>query len=171
MDYYAAGILPYIKIDDTTYFLLGKDKRHKWSDFGGKSETRDNNNPKNTAIREFYEETCGCISSLHKIQYIMNNTNIICLRGKSYTKKEYYMFLLDLKYVLDSDELYNSLSKFNDHHRFLKKENVDPKYTEKTNLNLISTDILFKTSSFNYLRQVFHNTINIENNKNIIKCV
>ena len=171
MDYYAAGILPYIKIENKTYFLLGKDKRNKWSDFGGKSELKDNNSPKNTAIREFFEETSGCISTLYKTAHVLHGKNVKCLKGKSYTKKDYYMYLVNLEYLISKNYLDSSIQNFNKHHKFLKNSNIDPKYIEKLNLSLISIDLMYDKSAINNLRQVFYNTINIECNKNIIMCV
>jgi 8-oxo-dGTP pyrophosphatase MutT (NUDIX family) len=62
---YSAGILPYT-FDQTgkCLFLLGKDYDNDWSDFGGRCEFRDNNEPLNTACREFYEETLGSIMTI-----------------------------------------------------------------------------------------------------------
>ena len=53
----AAGIIPYIKLDGTVYFLLGLEKsNNKWSGFVGGYENKDGNILK-TAIREFNEES------------------------------------------------------------------------------------------------------------------
>lgn len=169
MDYYAAGILPYIKIDNKTYFLLGKDKRSKWSDFGGKSELKDNNNPKNTAIREFFEETSGCISTIYKTSHIIHNKNIICLKGKSYTRKDYFMYIINLEYLVSKNNINRIINEFNKKHKFLRNSDIDPKYIEKINLSLISIDLMYDPTSINNLRQVFYNTINFERNKEILQ--
>ena len=42
--HYAAGILPYTFVNNEVYVLLGKDiNSNTWSDFGGKSEVKDEN--------------------------------------------------------------------------------------------------------------------------------
>ena len=58
---YSAGILPYTYYQDKCLFLLGKDHEGDWSDFGGRCEFKDSNEPENTACREFYEETLGAV--------------------------------------------------------------------------------------------------------------
>ena len=67
--YKSAGILPYAYDNNGVgYFLVGGEMRsimmravrHQhlvWSDFGGKQELQDHNDPRNTAIRECDEET------------------------------------------------------------------------------------------------------------------
>ena len=55
---YSAGILPYkVSEDNKVYVLLGKDNQGTWSDFGGRSEIKDQNNIMETAAREFFEES------------------------------------------------------------------------------------------------------------------
>ena len=51
---YAAGIVPYFKISNKKYFLLGYE-RGSWSGFVGGSE--ENETIRETALREFHEET------------------------------------------------------------------------------------------------------------------
>jgi len=53
----AAGIIPYIKLNETVYFLLGFEiSNKKWSGFVGGYEPKDKNII-TTAIREFNEES------------------------------------------------------------------------------------------------------------------
>jgi hypothetical protein len=57
--YRAAGVIPYFRKGAETWFLLGRERRRKevvWSDFGGKIEEQDGQEPEITAIREFHEE-------------------------------------------------------------------------------------------------------------------
>ena len=54
----ACGILPFTIIENKLYFLLQKDKKNIYSDFGGKREIYDTDYIK-TASREFAEETNG----------------------------------------------------------------------------------------------------------------
>ena len=59
MEKFAAGIVPYILINEKRYFLLGLEKsNNKWSGFVGSAE--DNETVPQTALREFNEET-ACI--------------------------------------------------------------------------------------------------------------
>lgn len=169
MGTYAAGILPYIKIDNDVYVLLGKDRRNKWSDFGGKSELRDNENKKYTAAREFFEETCGCISNLFKTSNTLNTRFVKLLKGKSYTKKEYYMYLVDARALMAPDEIMQLTTKFDKIYSYLRSVDVDPKFIEKNKLKWINTSSLFDNTAFDNLRQVFYNTINIPSNKRILQ--
>lgn len=169
MGTYAAGILPYIKIDNNVYVLLGKDRRNKWSDFGGKSELRDNDNKKYTAAREFFEETCGCVSSLFKTSHSLNTRYVKLLKGKSYTKKEYYMYLLDARTLMTPNEINDLTNKFDSIYTYLRSVDIDPKFIEKNKLKWVSTTALFDNTAFDNLRQVFYNTINIPANKRIIQ--
>ena len=76
---YSAGILPYtFDLNGNCLVLLGKDNEGDWSDFGGRSEFKDHNDEKNTASREFYEETLGSILSINEcIDKIGNSKKII----------------------------------------------------------------------------------------------
>ena len=70
---YSAGVLLYRIQNGEKEFLLGKDvKYNSWSDFGGKHDNVDNKQPLRTAVREFYEETCGAIINMHDMLNIIN---------------------------------------------------------------------------------------------------
>lgn len=59
-----AGIIPCIKFNRTTFFLLGTSEIHAYiSDFGGTRESTDSDILE-TALREYHEETFGCLPSL-----------------------------------------------------------------------------------------------------------
>jgi hypothetical protein len=58
---YCAGVLPYTYFNNTIYFLLGKSKRNsRLTTFSGKNDEYDFDQ-RDTAARECYEETLGCI--------------------------------------------------------------------------------------------------------------
>lgn len=58
---YCAGVLPYTYYNSTIYFLLGKSKRNsRLTTFSGKNDEFDFDESE-TAARECYEETLGCI--------------------------------------------------------------------------------------------------------------
>ena len=170
MTSYAAGILPYYKNNNETYILLGRDKRMKWSDFGGKCEIKDNQNPIYTASREFFEETSGAICSIYRMSKSFSSKNNICLKGKSYTNKNYYMFLVNIENILSRENIDNILSDFDDCRDFLNNLSyIDKKYLEKNKLKWVSITQLYDIKSKEHLRQVFYNTIMINDNMNILK--
>lgn len=168
--YYSAGILPYIiNENNELLFLLGKDRRQKWSDFGGKSEIIDNNNSKNTAAREFFEETCGSVCTLYKISHYLNNNDIMYVKGKSYTNKDYYMYLLDMKKVISNTNAIVDIFKQNT--RFVKRSNCDMKYIEKHSLMWIKSEDMFDVVNEDMLRQVFYRTLHTNKEKILNICV
>ncbi len=58
---YCSGILPYCYYNNSLYFLLGKSKRNnRLITFSGKNDEHEDD-PRETAAREGYEETLGCI--------------------------------------------------------------------------------------------------------------
>jgi 8-oxo-dGTP pyrophosphatase MutT (NUDIX family) len=62
MESFAAGIVPYVYFEGKTYFLLGLERsNNKWSGFIGGSEPGEH--PKQTALREFHEETAKIFES------------------------------------------------------------------------------------------------------------
>ena len=167
---YAAGILPYYKRDNETYILLGRDKRMKWSDFGGKCEVKDNQNPIYTASREFYEETSGSICSIYRMSKSFSSKNNICLKGKSYTNKNYYMFMVNIENILVKEQIDEVINEFDDCRDFLNRLNyMDKKYLEKNKLKWISIKQLYEPGSKDHLRQVFYNTVMLAENKAILR--
>ena len=167
---YAAGILPYYKTNNETYVLLGRDKRFKWSDFGGKCELKDNQNPIYTASREFFEETSGSICSIYRMSKSFSSKNNICLKGKSYTNKNYYMFLVNIENILNKENIDSILSDFDECRDFLNKLNyMDKKYLEKNKLKWVTTSQLYESNSKEHLRQVFYNTVMIPENMASLK--
>ena len=167
---YAAGILPYYKNGKDTFVLLGRDKRMKWSDFGGKHELKDNQNPIYTASREFYEETSGSICSIYRMSKSFSYKNNLCLKGKSYTNKNYYMFLVNIENVISKESIETIIDDFDECRYFLNKLSyMDKKYLEKNKLKWINVSQIFSEAAKDNLRQVFYNTIMIPENMNILK--
>ena len=89
---YAAGVLFYAKaIDQTPYFLLGKDYENKWSNFGGRCELSDKSDSEITASREAWEESLGAVYDFETIKNILKNKNIKCVTSKTPSGRPYYM--------------------------------------------------------------------------------
>jgi len=107
---YSAGILPY-SFDQygKLFFLLGKDIDNDWSDFGGRCEFKDRNDPINTASREFYEESLGVVLNPQEtIKLISENNKII---SKTLNGSPYYMYLIYIDFLNYSD-LFTKISQF-----------------------------------------------------------
>ena len=65
MDSFAAGIVPYINIENETFYLLGLEiSNNLWSGFVGGSE--ENETVTQTALREFNEETVFIFKEYNK---------------------------------------------------------------------------------------------------------
>ena len=98
--HYAAGILPITWYENTAMFLVGKDLRDEtYSDFGGKCERQDRNDPMNTSVREFYEETLGCVLPALALRQRMLPQNCLCLRSKTQNGHPYYMYVVEMAHM------------------------------------------------------------------------
>ena len=152
---YSAGILPYTIRNGKIYYLLGRDWRDEgWSDFGGKVEDKDSNNIINTAIREFYEETMGCVLSENELIKKMESNNIKYIKSTTLNGSPYYMYFI---YV--NDENYNKyFSKIYNFFMYLKIN--DQRYIEKCDINWISADNIFKFNKDFKMRNIFKRTLN-----------
>jgi hypothetical protein len=131
---YSAGILPYALVDNDMYLLIGKDIRdNTWSDFGGKSEEEDGNLPLNTAIREFYEESCGVVMDIKSIRNRMSTPhNYILLQSHTQNGYPYYMYMVEVPY----SNMYRSI--FRKLLYFMKYKKIYKKHMEKTDIQWIS---------------------------------
>lgn len=145
---YSAGILFRCVKENTTYYLLGKDKMEQWSDFGGGSSKFDKT-VIDTAAREAFEETCR-IFDKEGLKDLCRESDFF--QGKTYKGNPYYMFICDI----DHDE--KLLKKFflnvNRENRPCFKEKKEIKWFEEEQLEHIK------------LRQVFKDTF--DSFKNIV---
>lgn len=135
LERYSAGILPYTMCDDgQLYFLLGKDIRENtWSDFGGKCEDVDCSQATCTAIREFYEETCGVVMDLKSLKHRMNSkANYTEVVSRTQNGHPYYMFLLEIPYSRQYRSNFRKLLYF------LKYRKLYKKVAEKTDIQWVS---------------------------------
>ena len=88
----AAGIIPYIKINGTIYFLLGFEK-NKWSGFVGGKEINDAT-IEDTALREFNEETAGVfINNLNYIKNEITSNRALLIPGNTKNRLVYLWFV------------------------------------------------------------------------------
>lgn len=124
MEYISAGIIPYDKINNQVYFLLNKINGYNiWTYFGGHVEKQDNNNPKNTAIREAQEESfdlnkkIGYLPIPELSDKIFNNKFYLFRRLNKNNKFNYIYFIRINKKIWEKNN--NNL----DHYIFDNKNN------------------------------------------------
>lgn len=147
---YAAGILPYTYFNGNVYLLLGKDVRDNyWSDFGGKSEIQDGEKPMNTAIREFYEETCGIIMDPKSLKIKMNNVQSVTF-SNTQNNKVYYMYAIEIPYNSVYRGVFRRMIMYLKHIKMFQRtiEKTDIKWVNATDVynNIINTRPVFRNT-------------------------
>lgn len=157
---YSAGILPYsFDQNGKLFFLLGKDYENDWSDFGGRCEFKDNNNPINTATREFYEESLGAILNVQETTTLINENNKII--SKTLNGSPYYMYPIYIDF-LNYNEIFQKMCSFI---RYQFDNLTISKLIEKVCIRWVSVDTLLNSienknpTSPIPLRGVFYRTI------------
>jgi hypothetical protein len=159
---YSAGILPYtFDIYGNCFFLLGRDNDGDWSDFGGRCELKDNSDEKNTASREFYEETLGSVLSINEcIGKILPQNKII---SKTLNGSPYYMYLIDVEHNNYPEQFTKTLNFIKYHYSNDTKSIL--KIVEKNSIRWVTRDTLINCIENNQrdspisLRGVFYKTI------------
>jgi hypothetical protein len=151
MNNYSAGVLLYsYDPGGCVTFLLGRDYRNKYSDFGGRCDQHDEYHI-DTAAREFYEETCGTIYDEDIVRHKIKDSHIV--HSLSYMGNPYYMYLV---YVPYSNEM---CTRFHDIRRFLNNNiTIDKRFKEKLDIRWFTIDDIFNKKEA--MRQVFFRTIN-----------
>ena len=137
---YSAGILPYtFDQNGNCYFLLGKDNDNDWSDFGGRCEYKDHNDEKNTATREFYEETLGSVMSVQECLDKIN-ANAVKIISKTLNGSPYYMYLIYIEHQNYSDA-FNKTANFLKYHYAHDSKSIY-KVIEKNCIRWVSMDTI-----------------------------
>ncbi|AGE55612.1 hypothetical protein ATCVMN08101_333L [Acanthocystis turfacea Chlorella virus MN0810.1] len=146
----SAGVLPFSRNGGEIVFLVGRDIRDSvFSDFGGKLESVDKNDPIATATREFYEESLGVVcNSPHDMRQRLKELSV-CLFGHTKNNHEYRMYMLEIPYCKDTPRKFMKMANF------LKYKNVGVSCIEKTELVWCSMDELMKIPK----RAVFTETL------------
>lgn len=96
---YCAGVLPYTYFNSTIYFLLGKSRRNsRLTTFSGKNDEYDFDQS-DTAARECYEETLGCIMERSMLLDRVKKCNASCIL-KSTTPRGMpcYTYVIEVPY-------------------------------------------------------------------------
>jgi hypothetical protein len=136
---YSAGILPYtFDQQGNCLFLLGKDHNGDWSDFGGRCEFKDQNDEKNTASREFYEETLGSVISINDcIEKI--NGNPVKIVSKTLNGSPYYMYLVYIEHSSNYLDTFHKISGLLKYYYSQDKKTLN-KMIEKINIRWVNMD-------------------------------
>jgi hypothetical protein len=161
---YSAGVLPYtFDQHGNCFFLLGKDNDNDWSDFGGRCEFKDRNDEKNTATREFYEETLGSVLTISECMDKINSGSRKII-SKTLNGSPYYMYLIYIEYN-DYSDSFNKTANFMKYHYSHDQRSVS-KVIEKTVIRWVSMDTILNCIENNdfinnpiTLRGVFYKTI------------
>ena len=160
---YSAGVLPYtFDQNGKCFFLLGKDNDNDWSDFGGRCEFKDHGDEKNTATREFYEETLGAVMSVTECLDKLNG-NPVKIISKTLNGSPYYMYLIYIDYQ-NYSESFNKTANFMKYH-YSQDSRAISRVIEKTTIRWVSMDtILHCIENKDFanpitLRGVFYKTI------------
>lgn len=168
---YSAGILPY-QIDENNkiYFLVGKDNAGTWSDFGGKCEFQDKNNIKETAAREFFEESLNSVIDLNTTRDMLKNEkNYTLINSRTISGCPYFMFILRVPMLPETTR-----DRFKKTLQYLQYTNAKYESLEKNDVKWVSLDTI--VHCLNYpnqeqelgwpLRKVFRKTL--QNNKKFL---
>ena len=155
---YAAGILFYSKtIDQTTYFLLGKDFENRWSNFGGRCELSDKHDSEVTATREAWEETLGAVYDYDNLKTLIKNKCIKCIISRTPSGHPYYMFVVKIPFTTAYRDRFTYTKKF------ISNVPVDKKFLEINDIKWVSIDTIkysiVNKKSFIKLRSVFEQTL------------
>jgi len=143
---YSAGILPYTIVNGSIHFLLGLDtKEGCYSDFGGRSERDDANDPSKTAIREFYEETCGAVLNASEIHL----DDSMLVNSITFSNAKYYMYVLHIPWSPHYSTHFLKISNF------LRHIHANKKYLEKSNICWLAAEQLQSVK----LRSIFRATL------------
>tara|TARA_R110002072_G_scaffold7227_8_gene39584 strand:- start:2918 stop:3442 length:525 start_codon:yes stop_codon:yes gene_type:complete len=155
---YAAGILFYSKsIDQTPYFLLGKDFENRWSNFGGRCELSDKYDSEVTAAREAWEETLGAVYDYENMKSLIKNKTVKCITSRTPSGHPYYMFVVKIPFTTSYRDRFTSTKKF------ISNIQVDKKFLEINDIKWVSLNtIKYSTEnkkSFIKLRTVFEQNL------------
>ena len=157
---YAAGILFYSKtIDQTPYFLLGKDFENRWSNFGGRCELSDKRDSEVTAAREAWEETLGAVYDYDSLKTLIKNKCVKCITSRTPSGHPYYMFVVKIPFTTAYRDRFVSTKKF------ISNIHVDRKFLEMNDIKWVSIDTIKYSienkKAFIKLRTVFEQTLSM----------
>lgn len=135
--HYAAGILPVTWHDGRALFLVGQDVRDRcWSDFGGKVERVDKNDPLNTATRELWEETYGLIADARALRMRLGTGNCLALKSRTQNNHPYWMYVVEVPYMPHLRNVFRKVVAF------LRHKNLGKVLVEKVDCQWVTWEAL-----------------------------
>jgi hypothetical protein len=134
-DYFAAGILPYAVNPETKKieFLLSQEQNRSWSDFGGRRDHGEHD-PKETALREYTEESMGLLGSKKEMRQLLKQRTTFFIG-----QKRYKLYLVQVPY--------QKIEKIGKSFASLKKRARAGYSQEKRAIGWFSADKIFKAIS------------------------
>lgn len=159
---FSAGVLLFRHDPDgSVRFLLGQDTReHMLSDFGGKCDPSDHNDPRRTASREFYEETLGVVCAKSTAFHTLESCAVT--KSKTFRQNPYYMFVVDARSFTKPDSNLDAIvPDFTLQRRLLLRSNTahTSPFREKSGIHWVPSHEVFGPSAKSRFRGVFLNTI------------
>ncbi|GAQ90388.1 hypothetical protein KFL_006340075 [Klebsormidium nitens] len=127
---YSAGILPVSRYKGELLVLLGRDRVDgQWSDFGGRSEGEDRNDPKRTACREFFEESMGVVLDIDAIRARLQCPKCHSLiESRTMGGQVYSMYVVGVPFFHTYGTLFQKVARFARYmdakRRFLEKSEI-----------------------------------------------
>ena len=136
----AAGIIPYVKLNNTVFYLLGKEiSTDIWCGFVGNYKDMDISIT-NTAIREFNEETCFLYNDyIPTISKLVNKTIPIIVKK---SKKNIYIYFVEFPARFFNNSTTYNFNKIRYHLKINNKNNENNEYIEKYKLAWFSVNSL-----------------------------
>ena len=135
---FAAGIVPYIFLNDNYYFLLGFERSYRqWSGFIGNNEK--NEIPIQTAFREFHEET-SLFFTTTDIQ--LTSPPLV---DQTTTGKNVYIWFVQFP----NDHLFMDFSNFRMYQKDLPRQ-----YKEKSALRWFSKNDLYTSNIYKKMKKI-----------------
>jgi hypothetical protein len=111
---YSAGILVFTIRNGEVYLLLGRDRSdNSFSDFGGRQEDIDGNDPKVTAAREFFEESAGQLIDQDEVMARLSDPAChVTVMSRTMGLSVYHMFCMYIPYVSHYTSSFAKSAKF-----------------------------------------------------------
>jgi len=136
----AAGIIPFVKCNDTTFYLLGQEKsNYTWSGFIGNYKVGEDFSIYNTAIREFNEETSNIfIDYLPTITKLVHKTKPVVVKKNT---KNIYIYFIELPVSFFNN---NTTYKFRKNKKEFLKFKELREYTEKIKLGWFTKECILE---------------------------
>jgi 8-oxo-dGTP pyrophosphatase MutT (NUDIX family) len=111
---YSAGVLPVTNVRGETLVLLGRHRADlNLSDFGGRSEPEDLDDPKATARQEMLEETNGAVVDWDDTTRRLEDDRChMLVRSVTMGHQLYYQYIMSVPYFSNYSHVFNKTNRF-----------------------------------------------------------